>query len=629
VPTPRPGFSAWIVLVVLLLGFAAYQYYSGRQEGVYPPISYTAFWRAADEQKVESVTIRGQSVTGKLREEQTIEGKKLKSFSSMVPAQGDEQLMPLLRSKNVEITVRSEEQPLAVSLLLNLIPIALIIGVWVWISRRASRALGAGGPLGGMMKGRTRRFEKEAQVNVKFDDVAGLKSAKQDLQEIVDFLKQPERFRRLGGKVPRGVLLVGPPGTGKTLLARAVAGESGVPFFSINGSEFIELFVGVGAARVRELFEEAKKVAPAIIFIDEIDAVGRSRGAGLGGGHDEREQTLNQLLSEMDGFSRNDLTIVLAATNRPDVLDPALLRPGRFDRRVIIDRPELSARLAILEVHTRDKPLGSDVDLKAVGANTPGFSGADLANLVNEAALGATRRGADAIENQDFSEAYDKVVLGDPRETKLDSEEKRRVAVHESGHAVVAHFSPNAEPLHRVTIIPRGMALGVTQQTPAADRHIMTQRELDSRLGVLMGGYAAERVVLGDISSGAESDLRQATEIAFRMVAHFGMSDRVGPVFHEHKTEHPFLGQMLATEGGTSDATIHVIEEEARSMLNAAVDNAKRIVSEHRAELDRLVAALLEKETIDRDELRRLLGPPTGPSRPHLADDGGVGHAAE
>ena len=491
----RPGWTAWITLVLLLLGFAAYQYYSGQQEGTHPAISYTAFWRAAQEKKVESVVIRGQSVVGKLREEQTIEGKQIKNFNTMMPAQGDEELMPLLRSTGVEVTVRSEEQPLAVSLLLNLIPIALIIAVWVWISRRASRALGSGGPLAGMMKGRTRRFEKEAQVNVKFDDVAGLKSAKQDLQEIVDFLKEPERFRRLGGKVPRGVLLVGPPGTGKTLLARAVAGESGVPFFSINGSEFIELFVGVGAARVRELFEEAKKVAPAIIFIDEIDAVGRSRGAGLGGGHDEREQTLNQLLSEMDGFSRNDLTIVLAATNRPDVLDSALLRPGRFDRRVIIDRPELAARLAILEVHTRDKPIGADADLKAVAANTPGFSGADLANLVNEAALGATRRGADAIEKQDFSEAYDKVVLGDPRETKLDLEEKRRVAVHESGHAVVAHFSPNAEPLHRVSIIPRGMALGVTQQTPAGDRHIMTQNELDSRLGVLMGGYASERVV--------------------------------------------------------------------------------------------------------------------------------------
>jgi len=616
------------MLVLLLLGFAAYQYYAGKQDDVHPPISYTAFWREVQDQKVESVQIRGQTVIGKLREERTIEGKKLKNFHTMVPAQGDEELLPLLRNKGVEVVVKSEDQPIAVTLLMNLLPFALIVGAWIWLSRGATRMLGSGGGLSQVIKGKTRRFEKEAQVNVKFDDVAGLKNAKQDLQEIVDYLKQPERFRRLGGKVPRGVLLVGPPGTGKTLLARAVAGESGVPFFSINGSEFIELFVGVGAARVRELFEEAKKVAPAIIFIDEIDAVGRSRGAGLGGGHDEREQTLNQLLSEMDGFSRNDLTVVLAATNRPDVLDSALLRPGRFDRRVIIDRPELGARLAILQVHTRDKPLGRDVDLKPVAANTPGFSGADLANLVNEAALGATRRGADAIEKRDFSEAYDKVVLGDPRETKLDVEEKRRVAVHESGHAIVAHFTPNAEPLHRVTIIPRGMALGVTQQTPASDRHIMTQKELDSRLCVLMGGYASERVVLGDISSGAESDLRQATDLAFRMVAHFGMSDRVGPVFHEHKTEHPFLGQTLATEGGTSDATIHVIEQETRSFLNDAVDGAERIILDHRAELDLLVTALLEKETIERDELRKLLGMPTGPSRPNLGDDGlGDAHA--
>src|SRR5688572_11469993 len=562
-PEPRPGWKGWLLLALLLFSFWSWQRFA-TTETAQPGIPYTAFFRAVNEAQVESMTIKGQTVTGKFKTPQTIEGKKSATFHTLVPNDGKD-LVPTLRDKGVVITVRSEEQPLGLQIILSLLPFALIIGAWIWLSRRAQSMMGPSGPLSGVLKGRSRRFEKEGQVSVKFDDVAGLKSAKQDLQEIVDFLKQPERFRRLGGKVPRGVLLVGPPGTGKTLLARAVAGESGVPFFSINGSEFIELFVGVGAARVRELFEEAKKVAPAIIFIDEIDAVGRSRGAGLGGGHDEREQTLNQLLSEMDGFSRNDLTVVLAATNRPDVLDPALLRPGRFDRRVIIDRPELGARLAILQVHTRDKPLGSDVELKTIAANTPGFSGADLANLVNEAALGATRRGADAIEKKDFSEAYDKVVLGDPRETKLDAEEKRRVAVHESGHAVVTHFTPNAEPLHRVTIIPRGMALGVTQQTPAADRHIMTQSELASRLGVLMGGYAAERVVLGDISSGAESDLRQATEIAFRMVAHFGMSDRVGPVFHEHKTEHPFLGQMLATEGGTSDATIHVIEQETRS----------------------------------------------------------------
>jgi cell division protease FtsH len=422
-------------------------------------------------------------------------------------------------------------------------------------------------------------------------------------------LKSPEAFRRLGGKVPRGVLLVGPPGTGKTLLARAVAGEAGVPFFSINGSEFIELFVGVGASRVRELFDEAKKVAPAIIFIDEIDAVGRSRGAGLGGGHDEREQTLNQLLSEMDGFNRNDLTIVLAATNRPDVLDSALLRPGRFDRRVLIDRPELRARRAILDVHTRGKPLAADVNLDSIASNTPGFSGADLANLVNEAALNATRRGADAIGQDDFTQAYDKIVLGDPRETKLDAEEKRRVAVHESGHAIAAHFSEHSEPLHRVSIIPRGMALGVTQQTPAADRHIMTQAELRSRLCVLMGGYAAERVVLGDVSSGAESDLKKATDIAFRMIAHFGMSQRIGPVFHEHRTEHPFLGQSLATEGGTSDATVRVIEEETREVLTAAVADAQKLVEQHRRELDALVGVLLDRETIEKDELSRVLGP--------------------
>jgi cell division protease FtsH len=597
-----------MLLAMLMTAFGMWQYFATQQEA-HPGVSYTAFYQAVVDNKVESIAMRGQTVTGKLRGEYKLEDKTIRTFHTMLPEQPDETLLPLLREKGVQISVRSEEQPLALSIILNLLPFALIVGAWLWISKRAQRMMGPAGPLGGILKGRTRRFEKEASVAVKFDDVAGLKSAKQDLREIVEFLKHPERFRRLGGKVPRGVLLIGPPGTGKTLLARAVAGEAGVPFFSINGSEFIELFVGVGASRVRELFEEAKKVAPAIIFIDEIDAVGRARGAGLGGGHDEREQTLNQLLSEMDGFSRNDLTIVLAATNRPDVLDPALLRPGRFDRRVIIDRPELGAREAILQVHTKGKPLGDDVDLHQIASNTPGFSGADLANLVNEAALNATRRGADAIEMKDFLGAYDKIVLGDPRETKLDPEEKRRVAVHESGHAVAAHFSPHAEPLHRVSILPRGMALGVTQQTPAADRHIMTKMELDSRLRVLMGGYAAEQVVLGDVSSGAENDLKKATEIAFKMVAHFGMSERIGPVYHEHRTEHPFLGQMLATEGGTSDATVHVIEEETRGILAEALVEAKRLVGQRRDELARLVAALLERETIERGELEDLLGP--------------------
>jgi cell division protease FtsH len=616
-PDPRPSWKGWLVLALILGGFWAWQYF-GAAEEAHPEISYTDFHRLATESKVESVTLRGQRVTGKLRAQTPVGERKLERFRTMTPLQEDKDLVPLLREKNVEVVVKSEEQPFALQLLVNLVPFALIIGLWVWFSRRAQRMLGSGSPFGagGMLKSRPHRFEKQSQVSVTFDDVAGLASAKQDLGEVVEFLKHPEQFRRLGGKVPRGILLVGPPGTGKTLLARAVAGEAQVPFFTINGSEFIELFVGVGAARVRELFDEAKKVAPAIIFIDEIDAVGRSRGAGMGGGHDEREQTLNQLLSEMDGFSRNDLTIVLAATNRPDVLDSALLRPGRFDRRVMVDRPECGARRAILNVHTKDKPLADDVDLDSVAKNTPGFSGADLANLVNEAALGATRRGGDQIAHSDFLAAYDKIVLGDPRETKLDPAEKQRVAVHEAGHAVVAHFTAEAEPPERVTIIPRGMALGVTQQAPGADRHIMTTEELSARLRVLMGGYAAESVVLDGVSSGAANDLQKATELAFKMVANFGMSERIGPVFHEHRTEHPFLGQRLAVEGGTSDATVHIIEEESRRMLGEALEESRSLIRTRREAVDRLVAALIDEETVDRGRLEALLGPAITRARP-------------
>jgi cell division protease FtsH len=392
-----------------------------------------------------------------------------------------------------------------------------------------------------------------------------------------------------------------------------VAGEAGVPFFSINGSEFIELFVGVGASRVRDLFELAKKSAPAIIFIDEIDAVGRSRGTGLGGGHDEREQTLNQLLSEMDGFARNDLAVVLAATNRPDVLDNALLRPGRFDRRVLVDRPERAARKAILEVHTRGKPLAADVDLAAVAAATPGFSGADLANLVNEAAILATRRGASSIAAEDFWTAQDKIEVGDPRETPLSATEKKRIAVHESGHALVAHLSPLAEPVKRVTIIPRGMTLGSTRQIPGEDRHVVTRSELDQRLRVLLGGYAAEQVVLGETSSGAENDLRQATEIAYDMIAHYGMSDAVGPVFYEHHVEHPFLGQRLASETTLGEAAVNLVDAEVQRALATAASAARSVVEEHRAMLDRLVEALLEYETVERDAIERILATP-GPA---------------
>jgi cell division protease FtsH len=602
-----------MILGLLLAGMAVWQSMLN-QEQAFPSLDYSEFYRLIEAGKIASVTIKGESVVGQLKQQETRDGVPFQNFQTL-RLDPDPELITELRKYDVDFRVRSQEQPFAVQLAATLLPWILIIGVWIWLSRRAQQMMIGGGPLANVLKGKSRRFDKQTSVSISFKDVAGLKSAKQDLKEVVNFLKEPEKFRRLGSKVPRGVLLVGPPGTGKTLLARAVAGEAGVAFFSISGSEFIEMFVGVGASRVRELFAEAKKSAPAIVFIDEIDAVGRSRGAGLGGGNDEREQTLNQLLSEMDGFDRNDLTVVLAATNRPDVLDPALLRPGRFDRRVLVDRPEREARRAILEVHTRDKPLSPEVDLDQLARDTSGFSGADLANLVNEAALAATRSDAELINQRDFDAAYEKVVLGDPREGKLHPDEKRRVAVHESGHAIAAHFGPYSEPLRRVSILPRGMALGITQQVAPEDRHIQTQPELESRLAVLLGGFAAERTVLGSVSSGAANDLKQATEIAFKMVAHFGMSERVGPVYHEHKVEHPFLGQRLATEGGTSDVTVRQIEDEVRLLVVAAQREAERRVTTHRVELDGLVDALLARETLEPEALKKLLGPALGSER--------------
>jgi cell division protease FtsH len=599
-----------VTLVLALTALAVIEYGLARKSREVE-ISYSDFYHDVTDKKVASVVFDGRDLSGKFASPQTIEGHSVTAFDTSLPDVEDPTLLPLLREQGVDVKANRDREPLAVRLLAPILPWVLVIGVWVWLSRRTQAMMASGGPLAGMTRGKAVRFDRESEVRVRFPDVAGLAAAKRDLMEIVDFLRDAGRFRKLGGHIPRGVLLVGPPGTGKTLLARAVAGEAGVPFFSVNGSEFIELFVGVGAARVRELFEEAKKVAPAIVFIDEIDAVGRSRGTGLGGGNDEREQTLNQLLSAMDGFSRNDLVIVMAATNRPDVLDSALLRPGRFDRRVVVDRPELAARVAILQVHVRNKPLAPDADLKAIAAMTPGFSGADLENLVNEAALTATRRQADAIASADFRSAYDKIVLGDPRETVLSGEEKRRIAVHESGHTLVAYFTPRAERLDRVSILPRGMALGVTHQVPAGDRHLMTRAEIGARLRVLMGGMAAEAMVLGDPSSGAEHDLKAASELAFEMVAHYGMSEALGPVYHQHRTEHPFLGQALATDGATSDATVHAIEQEVRRVLSMASSEAAQTLKTRRAAFDRLVTELLEHETLERDALERVLGPPS------------------
>ena len=601
----KSALQSYLPVLILLGALMSWNFYksSGQQPNEVP---YSEFFQAAEDGEVKSVEISGEKLQGDWIDGHTGVSPEGYDFQALLPGFADDELLPTLRKQKVEVKIQSEEGMYVFYSILNaLLPILFIVLLFTWMSRRAGKMMG--GPFSGMMKGRIKKFEHEGKPEVTFDEVAGQKGAKQDLAEIVNFLKHPVEFQRLGARVPRGVLLVGPPGTGKTLLARAVAGEAQVPFYSINGSEFIEMFVGVGASRVRELFESARKEAPAIIFIDEIDAVGRARGAGLGGGHDEREQTLNQMLSEMDGFARDDATIVIAATNRPDVLDPALLRPGRFDRRVVVERPEREARKAILQVHLKGKPVGSGVDLDMIAGDTPGFSGAELANLVNEAALGATRRNGQSIDQIDFRAAYDKIVLGEKRETKLDPEEKRRVAIHEAGHAIAAHFSERTEPLSRVTIIPFGMALGVTQQTPQADRVITTRPELEARLRVLMGGFAAEKRFMGETSTGAASDLQKASELAFKMVAHFGMSDVLGPIYVEHGSEHPFLGRSMGSESNASDAMVNTIETEAQSFLSRALAEADGLLEEYQAHFDALVAALLDKEILEKEELHAVL----------------------
>ncbi|MBS1122654.1 MAG: ATP-dependent metalloprotease FtsH [Deltaproteobacteria bacterium] len=602
---PRPRWGSWISLILLLA--LVWMWSAADRAGNQPEVAYSTVYGWIHEGKVESVVLEGKHLSGKLREQQPVDNRSVRTFRTLVP--DDQDLVRELRDRGVAIRVESSDTPVLLQVLYSLLPWILILGAWWWLSRRARSVMASGGPLGGFLR-RGKRFERSLTNDVTFANVAGLSSAKRDLEEIVQFLREPDRARRLGARVPRGVLLIGPPGTGKTLLARAIAGEAGAPFYSITASEFIEMFVGVGAARVRELFEEAKRNAPSIVFIDEIDAVGRMRGAGVGGGHDEREQTLNQLLSEMDGFDRDTRVIVLAATNRPDVLDPALLRPGRFDRRVVVELPEAQARRAILAVHTSNKPLGPDVDLERLAESTVGFSGADLANLANEAALSATRRRADQIEREDFTAAYDKIVLGDPREAKLRDVEKRRVAVHEAGHALMAWVTPEAEPTRRVSILPRGMALGATHQVPAEDRHLHTRAELVARLLVLLGGYASERSVLGDISTGATHDLREATRLASQMVAHYGMSEGLGPVYYEHQEDQVFLGQRVATDGGTSDATVHEIETEVRALLGQVLARTGGVIEAERAKLDLLVAALLDRETLEREDLETLLGRP-------------------
>ncbi|MGE0406725.1 MAG: ATP-dependent zinc metalloprotease FtsH [Candidatus Korobacteraceae bacterium] len=599
-------------LVIVLSGVLLWQVVKAGGNGTKQrEINFTEFMSQVDSGNVQGVTITGSDVTGSFRGEKT-------TFHTTVPSNYPE-MFKTLRDKGVNITVK-DIQGGSWTWLLNFAPLLLLAALWFIMIRQmqtgGNKALSFG-------KSRARLLSMQ-QKKVTFKDVAGVDEAKDELREIIEFLREAQKFQKLGGRIPKGVLLVGPPGTGKTLLARAVAGEANVPFFSISGSDFVEMFVGVGASRVRDLFEQGKKNAPCIIFIDEIDAVGRHRGAGLGGGHDEREQTLNQLLVEMDGFESNEGVILVAATNRPDVLDPALLRPGRFDRRVVVPRPDVRGREEILRVHTRKIPLSDDVDLSILARGTPGFSGADLANMVNEAALLAARQNRKTVTMYDFELAKDKVLMGAERKSMLLSEEEKRVtAYHEAGHAVVAVLRDDSDPLHKVTIIPRGMALGVTMQLPIDDKHTYRKTYLETRLAIMMGGRVAEELFLKTMTTGAGNDIEQATELARKMVCEFGMS-ALGPITFGKKDEQNFLGREINQHRDYSEDTAIQIDKEVRRMLDEAYRSATDILSGYQDAMHRIAKALLEREVLDGEEIKMLIEGKSLPRKPTPNDDGGM-----
>jgi len=574
-------------------------------------LTYSDFLEAVQQGKVAEVTIRKQQLTGKYKGD-VLGGQEFKTTL----LDNDPDLAKTLRQAGVRIRAEEPRDNPLLAVLLTWAPVLLIVGLWIFFMRQmqtgGNKALSFG-------KSKAKLLNTSGK-KVTFKDVAGVEEAKEELQEIVEFLKEPQKFQKLGGRIPKGVLLMGPPGTGKTLLARAIAGEANVPFFSISGSDFVEMFVGVGASRVRDLFEQGKKNAPCIIFIDEIDAVGRHRGAGLGGGHDEREQTLNQLLVEMDGFESNEGVILIAATNRPDVLDPALLRPGRFDRRVVVDRPDINGRLGILKVHTRNIPLDENVNLMIIARGTPGFAGADLANLVNEAALIAARRNKKKVDMEDFEFAKDKVLMGVERKTlMLTDEEKRITAYHEAGHALVACFTPGSDPLHKVTIIPRGRALGLTMQLPTEDKYTYRKQYVEAQIAILMGGRVAEELTQEDITTGAGNDIERATEMARRMVCEWGMSE-LGPLSFGSKEEPVFLGRDFAQRADYSEDTANRIDHEVSRIVQTGYERAHGILSRNRPVLDRLARELLERETLDGEEvydiIRELTGHEHAPTRP-------------
>lgn len=604
----------WIINAILIIVMITF-YFSLAQKTVTEPVfdlPYSEFKQLLNNGALESVTLKGNQVEGTLYQATNIGPQEEigRYFKTRIPDIGDESLLPTLETQGVEVKALPPEAVGGLwSILLSILPWIFIIAFWFWIINRTQRnmsgGLGGKGELGKLLRGST----KTADIpDVTFDDMAGQETAKREVTELVEFLKHPAQFRALGAEMPRGVLLMGPPGTGKTLMARALAGEAGVRFYSISGSEFIEVFVGVGASRVRHLFEEAKKNSPAIIFIDELDSIGRTRGTGLGGGHDEREQTLNQILAEMDGFSGHESVIVLGATNRPDVLDPALLRPGRFDRHVVLELPDRNDRIAILKVHIRKVPLADDVNLEQISAGTPGFSGADIKNLVNEAAILAARDKAAKVNIAHFDEARDKLMLGTTRTLAIQPEERHRLAVHESGHTLAAYFLPLADPIYKVSIIPRGKALGVTHQLPEHERHTLPEDYLRDRLVVMMGGRSAEQILLDSVSSGADDDIAKATALARAMVSRWGMSREIGPVDLRDSEEHPFLGREMAQPRHFSENSAQSVDKAVKKLLSDAEKQAIDLITKHREKLDSLINELEERETLNQKQIRICLG---------------------
>ena len=582
-------------LLIIIIAISIIDYYSAKTT-TKTEVSYTAFLKQVEDQKVDRVTIVENTIRGKLKDGQ--------EFTLVTP--NDPTLINVLREKKIDIKAELPPQPpWWTTLFSSLLPMLLLIGVWFFIMQQTQ---GGGSKVMSFGKSRA-KLHNEEKIKVTFADVAGAEEAKEELEEVVEFLKHPKKFNDLGARIPKGVLLFGPPGTGKTLLARAVAGEAGVPFFSISGSDFVEMFVGVGASRVRDLFEQAKKSAPCIVFIDEIDAVGRQRGAGLGGGHDEREQTLNQLLVEMDGFGVNEGIIIIAATNRPDILDPALLRPGRFDRHIVVDKPDVKGRQEILKVHTKGKPVEKEADLDVLARRTPGFTGADLSNLVNEAALLSARRNKKRIGMEELEESVERVVAGPERKSKVISEkDKKLTAYHEAGHALIGMLMPNADPVHKVSIIPRGRAGGYTLMLPKEDRNYATRSDLKDQLKTLLGGRVAEALVLEEISTGAQNDLERATELSRKMICEFGMSEVLGPItFGRRQDTQVFLGRDISRDRNYSEEVAYSIDKEVRRMIEEAYEKTEAMLREHMDKLHVIAAALIEKETLEAFELEQLM----------------------